>query len=190
VGHPHIWLETLSAIVFFFIGSLFAGLVGRWLSPLRRSTLVLSFFIQTILIVISAALVQGEVVPGVRPKGTEQFIQLVPLAMLAFQAGQQSVTAQQLGLNELPTTVLTSVYRDLGNDPNLFEPLASNWPRNRRFSAVVLLLLGAIIGGWLSRTNSGLAAALWLAAAIKLVLTFAWVFWRAEKPKQEDSSTG
>lgn len=105
--------------------------------------------------------------------------------MLAFQAGQQSVAAQHLGLNELPTTVLTSVFRDLGNDPNLFGPLTSNWPRNRRFSAAVLLLLGAIIGGWLSRTESGLAAALWFAAAIKFTLTITWAFWRSSKPKLE-----
>jgi uncharacterized membrane protein YoaK (UPF0700 family) len=148
--------------------------------------MLFSFFIQTLLLVISAALVQSEVVPGVRTKGTEEFIQLVPLAMLAFQAGQQSVAAQHLGLSELPTTVLTSVYRDLGNDPNLFGPLTSNWPRNRRFSAAILLLLGAIIGGWLSRTASGLAAALWLAAAIKFSLTIAWLFWRSERPKEEE----
>ncbi|KAF2399309.1 hypothetical protein EJ06DRAFT_531628 [Trichodelitschia bisporula] len=179
-GHPHAWLQALSAITFFFLGSFFTNHLGHFLSPLKRRTLILSFFLQTALIITAAALIRSGVAPGIIPSGEEHFIQLVPLPMLAFQAGQQSVTARQLGLNEIPTTVLTSVYTDLGNDPKLFAPLNENWKRNRRALAAVALLLGAIIGGWLSRTKEGMPAALWFAAGVKAVLTVAWALWREE----------
>jgi len=153
--------------------------------PLQRWSLSLSFFIQAILISIAAALVQASVVPGLHPNGTEEFLQIVPLAMLAFQAGQQCVAARELGLNEIPTTVLTSVYCDLGNDHDLFSPITSNWKRNRRFVSAVLLLIGAIVGGWLSRTGIGMAAGLWMAAGVKFGVAIAWIFWAAELKQGE-----
>jgi uncharacterized membrane protein YoaK (UPF0700 family) len=169
------------AITFFFIGSFFCSRTTGLLSPLKRRTLAASFFLQTVLIVTAAALVQGGVVPGIGKGGKEPFITVVPLPMLSFQAGMQSVTARQLGLNEIPTTVLTSVYCDLGSDYNLFVPLKENWKRNRRFGAVVFLILGAIIGGWLSKTKAGMPAALWMAAGVKFCISIAWLLWRPEK---------
>jgi uncharacterized membrane protein YoaK (UPF0700 family) len=150
-------------------------------SPLKRWSLAASFALQATLISIAAAMVQGAVVPGLHPQATEEFIQIVPLAMLAFQAGQQCVAARELGLNEIPTTVLTSVYCDLGNDHDLFAPLTSNWKRNRRFASAVLLLLGAIIGGWLSRTGIGMAAGLWMSAGVKFCVSISWILWPADK---------
>jgi uncharacterized membrane protein YoaK (UPF0700 family) len=138
------------------------------------------------LISIAAALVQGSVVPGLKTSGTEDNIQLVPLAMLAFQAGQQCVTARELGLNEIPTTVLTSVYCDLGNDHELFSPLSSNWKRNRRFASAIILLLGAISGGWLSRTDIGIAASLWMAAGMKFCIAIMWLCWKADRTDEEN----
>jgi uncharacterized membrane protein YoaK (UPF0700 family) len=183
---PHAWLQALVAILFFFLGAFFSSRVfGMLFSPLKRWSLAASFGLQAILIAIAAAMVQGSVVPGLDPQGTENFIQVVPLAMLAFQAGQQCVAARELGLNEIPTTVLTSVYCDLGNDHQLFAPLTSNWKRNRRFASAVLLLLGAIFGGLLSRTGIGMAAGLWLAAGVKFGVSISWIFWAADKELEE-----
>lgn len=169
------------AIVFFFIGSFFCGRVTRFLSPLKRGTLAASFLLQTVLIITAAALVQGGIVPGILSDGKEPFITVVPLPMLSFQAGMQSVTARQLGINEIPTTVLTSVYCDLGNDDKLFVAMTDNWKRNRRFGAVVWLILGAIAGGWLSKTTGGMPTALWMAAGVKLCLTIAWLLWESDQ---------
>ena len=144
-SHPYIWLQALLAIAFFFLRSFFTERLGHILSPLRHGTLTLSFLIQSILIMTAAGLIQREVVPGLHPTGTEKFIQLVPLPMLSFQAGQQSIATRQLGFNKIPTTVLTSVYYNLENDPKLFTPLQSNWRQNQRFLATVLLILSAII---------------------------------------------
>jgi uncharacterized membrane protein YoaK (UPF0700 family) len=180
VGHPHAWLQALLAIAFFVIGAFFTARITTLLHPLRNSTLALSFLLQTTLIVTAAALVEGNVVPGISGD-KEYFITLVPLPMLSFQAAMQSVTSRQLGLNEIPTTVLTSVYCDLGNDDKLFAGPTDNWKRNRRVAAAALLILGAIIGGWLSKTSDGMCAALWFAAGVKGCLSIAWFFWPEEK---------
>jgi uncharacterized membrane protein YoaK (UPF0700 family) len=191
VHHPRAWLQALTAVLFFFLGSLFTSRVGRVLGPLKRGTLAASFTLQTGLIVLAAALVQTAVVPGLRPEGlvtgngSENLLQLVPLAALAWQAGMQSVTARELGLNEIPTTVLTSVYCDLGNDPQLFAPAKDNWKRNRRIASVTLILAGAITGGWMSRTEVGMAAGLWTSAGIKASLVIAWLSWAADGPRGE-----
>ncbi|KAF2423193.1 hypothetical protein EJ08DRAFT_596326 [Tothia fuscella] len=178
-GHPHAWLQALMAILFFFFGSLLTGQISKILPPLRHTTLALSFLLQTVLIVTAAALVESGVAPNIT-NGKEYFIQLVPLPMLSFQAGMQSVTARQLGLNEIPTTVLTSVYCDLGNDSKLFAGFRDNWKRNRRAGAAASLIVGAIIGGWLSRTSDGMPAALWSAAGIKFCISVAWLLWSSE----------
>ena len=96
----------------------------------------------------------------------------------------QSVTARQLGFNEIPTTVLTSCFCDLGNDPKLFAGLTENWQRNRRVASVVAILLGGIIGGWLSRTSNGMPTAIWFAAGVKGAIAVAWVVWKDEVPKE------
>jgi uncharacterized membrane protein YoaK (UPF0700 family) len=183
-GHPHAWLQALLAIVGFFLGSFFCSRFTNLLRPLRHVTLCLSFFIQCGLITTAAALVQGGVVPGIvglDRRGAESFWTLLPLPMLSFQAGMQSVTARQLGLNEIPTTVLTSVYCDLGNDQELFAGLRQNWKRNRRFGAVVGILVGGIVGGFLGKTSDGMPAALWMAAGVKGVISLSWLLWKTEK---------
>ena len=159
---------------------------SRHIRPKARGTLALSFFIQTICVVIAAALVQAHVVP--EPNGqddesypTVDFIEAVPLALLAFQSGGQIVASRFLNFNEVPTTVLTSVYCDIMIDPNLVA--RDNVKRNRRFAAVLSFLIGGIAGGWISRSRAGLSTVLWIAAAIKLGIAVGWSMW---KPKATD----
>lgn len=103
------------------------------------------------------------------------FMELLPLGFLAFQSGGQIVTSRLLGFNEVPTTVLTSVYCDLASDPKILK--RDNVKRNRRIGAVICILVGGIAGGWISRSSAGLSAALWLAAAIKMVIALSWSIW-------------
>ncbi|TGO49229.1 hypothetical protein BOTNAR_0439g00120 [Botryotinia narcissicola] len=130
----------------------------------------------------AAALVQRNVVPeplGVKSIEDEvNFIELIPLAFLAFQSGGQIVTSRILGFNEIPTTVLTSVYCDIASDPKVLA--RNNVKRSRRVGAVLAILSGGIAGGWINRSSAGLSAALWLAAAIKVAISFSWAIW---KPK-------
>jgi len=86
------------------------------------------------------------------------------------------VTSRLLGFNEVPTTVLTSVYCDLASDPAILK--RDNVKRNRRVAAVLAILIGGIAGGWISRSRAGMSVSLWIAAAIKMVIAVAWSAWR------------
>lgn len=182
---PFGWLKSLVSISSFLFGC-FIFSTTRYIGPKARGTLSVSFFIQAICIVIAAALVQGKVVPGqnlisVNGTFTEDIdlLELLPLGFLAFQSGGQIVTSRILGYNEVPTTVLTSVYCDIASDPNFL--VKDNVKRNRRICAVLLILGGGIAGGFISKTANGLATALWVAASIKLGISIGWSLW---KPKQ------
>ncbi|OBT97565.1 hypothetical protein VE01_04529 [Pseudogymnoascus verrucosus] len=183
VSQPYIWLKSLTAIVFFLIGCYFFA-QSRRIHPHRRFTLAASFLVQAILIFVAAALVQRHVVPS--PSGYHEldpgrvaFIELLPIGFLAFQSGGQIVTSRTLGINEVPTTVLTSLFCDLMSDPHMLA--RDNVKRNRRVASAVTLLLGGIIGGWLSRSSVGMSAALWLAGGVKVGIAVGWAVWRAKE---------
>lgn len=161
------------------------------MGPLLRRTLGLSFLSQSLCIFIAAALVQAGVVPNshytseieVTSGGTtdSHFIELLPLALLAFQSGGQMITSRLMGFNEVPTTVLTSVYCDLISDAKILDPIRENVKRNRRVCAVLCILVGGICGGWLARSNAGMSAALWVSGVIKLAISIAWSLWKADE---------
>jgi hypothetical protein len=184
ITHPYGWLKSLISIIFFFIGC-FCFAATRHIDPFYRGTLTGSFIVQGLFIFVAAALVQGAVVPEPDGVVTEtganvSFIELVPLALLAFQSGGQIVTSRLLGFNEVPTTVLTSVYCDLASDPKLLAPVRKNVKRNRRLGAVLTFLVGGIAGGWLSRSSAGMSSALWLGGAIKIAIAVSWSVWKAK----------
>jgi hypothetical protein len=86
------------------------------------------------------------------------------------------VTSRLLGFNEVPTTVLTSVYCDLVSDPKILA--LENVKRNRRAAAVLAILIGGIAGGWISRSQAGMSVSLWVAAAIKFGIAVSWSLWK------------
>ncbi|KAH6679197.1 hypothetical protein B0J14DRAFT_580273 [Halenospora varia] len=182
ISKPYGWVKSLISISCFLLGCFFFSNTRRVL-PKARGTLAASFFLQSVCIIVAAALVQGGVVPS--PKGVVvasgmdiNFLELVPLAFLAFQSGGQIVTSRLLGFNEVPTTVLTSVYCDLASDPEILAQ--DNIKRNRRVAAILSILIGGIAGGWISRSSAGLATSFWIAAAIKMTIAISWSMW---KPK-------
>jgi hypothetical protein len=112
------------------------------------------------------------------PKESIGWPVLVPIALIAFQSCGQAVTSRALQYNALTSVVLTSIYCDLFSDANLLA--AHNVERNRRVAAPLLLLIGAVLGGFLAHSSVGTAGALWVAAALKLGVIVAWFFWPAE----------
>ncbi len=92
------------------------------------------------------------------------------------------MTSRILGFNEVPTTVLTSVYCDIASDPKILAK--SNVKRNRRVAAVICILVGGIAGGWISRSSAGMSVSLWIAAALKLAIALSWSLWRPKSPIQ------
>ncbi|CCF33803.1 hypothetical protein CH063_00150 [Colletotrichum higginsianum] len=200
-GEPLLWLKSLSSIAAFWLGCFFFS-KSRHIHPKRRSTLALSFLLQASLIFLAAAFAQTRLIADFGAtsvqgsdsnhefKTSENPLVMVPLALLAFQFGGQIVTSRILGYNEVPTNVLTSVYCDLLSDPKLFAPLKENPKRNRRFLAVVLLVLGGILGGWLQRSQAGMPGALWISGAVKLIIAIAWMGWASNEPAESKLEKG
>ncbi|RKL16128.1 hypothetical protein BFJ68_g5379 [Fusarium oxysporum] len=117
---------------------------------------------------------------GAGPDDTPWYV-IVPIALVAFQSCGQAVASRALKFNALTSVVLTSIYCDLFSDAELFESIFVNAERNRRVAAPVLLLIGAIIGGLLAKSELGTSGALWVAAALKIIVMFGWAAWPAEE---------
>ncbi|KAL2851459.1 hypothetical protein BJY01DRAFT_116554 [Aspergillus pseudoustus] len=184
-GKPWGWLKSLLSITFFFIGSVLFSLYGRHVGPRRRSTLFTSFLFQAALVIIAVALIEADLIPHTEAEshtltGGRLFLELIPIALLAFQSAGSITSARALGYNEIPTVVLTSVYFDVASDPKVVRDITGNVKRNRRVGGVVMLLLGAIVGGWLSKSSGGMESALWLSAGLKALIGVGWLGWAAE----------
>ncbi|CAI7585025.1 unnamed protein product [Penicillium glandicola] len=184
---PWGWLKSLASITSFFFGAMVFSIAMRSVGSLRRGTLFVSFLVQTLFIIIAVALIETDLIPHSSGDSTltggPLFLELIPIALLAFQSAGGMTCSRALGYNEIPTVVLTSVYFDIASDPKLVEKPTANAKRNRRIGGVVSLLIGAIIGGWLSRSSGGMQSALWMAAGIKFVAAIAWLFWKAAPAK-------
>ncbi|KAL4943604.1 hypothetical protein BDV06DRAFT_189497 [Aspergillus oleicola] len=184
-GKPWGWLKSLISIAFFFTGAFLFSLYGRNLGPKKRITLFISFLFQAILVIIAVALLEADLIPHTTAEtnsltGGRLFLELIPIALLAFQSAGSMTAARGLGFNEIPTVVLTSVYFDVASDPKLVRDVTGNVKRNRRVGSIVLLLVGAIVGGWLSRSSGGMESALWVSAGLKGVIALGWLVWRGE----------
>ncbi|KAI9371821.1 hypothetical protein BJX61DRAFT_486435 [Aspergillus egyptiacus] len=179
------WLKSLISVLFFFLGALLFSRYGRALGPRARTTLSTSFLFQAILLIISVSLLEADLIPHTEEEsrtltGGRLFLELIPIALLAFQSAGSMTAARGLGYNEIPTVVLTSVYFDVASDPKLVSGVSGNVKRNRRIGAVVMLLVGAIAGGWLSQSKGGMESALWISAGLKVLIAALWVGWAAE----------
>ncbi|KAB5517384.1 hypothetical protein GE09DRAFT_1231003 [Coniochaeta sp. 2T2.1] len=200
-NQPLLWLRAIVSIAAFWAGC-FIFSKSRHFRPHRKTTLALSFTLQACFIFVAAALAETAAVPSfgmnrlsttltdaeraIRGAEEDSGLSLIPLALLAFQFGGQIVMSRVLGVNEVPTNVLTSLYCDLLSDPLLMAPVSKNPKRNRRIASIVLLVAGGVAGGWIQRSSAGMSAALWLAGGIKFALGVSWVFWRSkELPSKE-----
>ncbi|CAK7201570.1 hypothetical protein SEUCBS139899_004276 [Sporothrix eucalyptigena] len=193
-AQPRLWLKALVSIACFQAGAFSFSQFRHLGSQKRKLILFVTGLLQTILVVVAAALAQSHVVPAfadsklstveesaARTVAANDFIVLCPIALLAFGFGGQIYTSRVLGYGEVPTNVLTSLYCDLFSDPKLFAPIRTNAKRNRRVAAAVLTLVGGIVGGWLQRSRGGMPAALWIAAAVKLGIALSWLVWPSKK---------
>lgn len=186
----YLWAKSLIALAVFLLSNVFFIHLSRAINPLRRSTLILSFGLQTAALIVAAAVVQaGIVAPRPEDPGAPiQWMQTVPISLLAFQAAGQICASRLLAFDEIPTVVLTTLLCDLLVDTKLYtRPWSSNPKRNRRIAAFLALFLGAVTAGGLSKTTD-LASSLWLAVALKGAITLSWFGWRdasgAVIPKQ------
>lgn len=148
-----------------------------------------SFAIQAICLAIAACIVQSNFIPHgtTTSESTQEALRiLVPIVFVAFQAGGQVVMSQFLGYPEIPTTVLTNVYSGLVTE-NLGWRHKTDRRSNgtakwlRRLVAVISLGVGAIVGGFLTKSDKkGLAVIFWIGTGLKLGIAVGVFWWRQE----------
>jgi uncharacterized membrane protein YoaK (UPF0700 family) len=166
------WIKSLISVSFFCLGSFAFGRFHRYFSPRARWLLAASFFVQMLLVAACAVIVT------IDTKGDDLRWQVVvPLAVVAFQSSGQAVTSRALDYDALTSVVLTSIYCDLFSDTELLAGFGKNIERNRRAAAPLCLLLGAMLGGYWSHSDTGLAGALWVAVGLKFSIVVAWLLW-------------
>ncbi|KAE8166296.1 hypothetical protein BDV40DRAFT_296770 [Aspergillus tamarii] len=175
----YLWAKSLIALTVFITSNILFIHVSRILGPRRRSTLILSFAVQTAALLAAAILVQlGVINPKPEnPRAPIEWMQVLPISLLSFQAGGQIVASRVLGIDEIPTVVLTTLLCDLLVDPKLTEKV--NPKRNRRAGAFLALFLGAMTAGGLSKVTE-MAASLWFAFGLKFLITAGWFVWKRE----------
>lgn len=155
------------------------------MGPLQRLTLASSFLLQSIFLMISAAVIESGLVDG-KINTISRDIDWrteAPIALLSFQAAGQMVGSRVLALSEIPTVVLTSVLCDFASDPELVAPVGRNVKRNRRAGAFFGILIGAVAGGWITRASGQVQIALWVALGIKMAVSVLWIFWPEKEMK-------
>ena len=174
-------MKSGTSILSFILGSFLFARFMRAIGPLRRSSMILAGLLQTLLTVLSACLVTFGVVPiDAGDLIPDNYIVLLPLALLAAQSGGQCVLSRVLGYGEIPTVVLTSGYCDLGMDEKLFAPAGANSKRNRRVASTAMVITGAILGGVLTK-HGEIERALWAVVGVKGVMAVSWLFWRSKE---------
>ncbi|ODM20830.1 hypothetical protein SI65_03883 [Aspergillus cristatus] len=176
----YLWAKSLIALATYLVGNVTFIQVSRALNPLRRSTLILSFSVQTAALLAAALLIQLDAVDNrpEDPRAPIQWMQVLPIALLAFQAAGQIVASRVLSYDEIPTVVLTTLLCDLLVDKDLCQrPWKANPKRNRRLAAFLSLFLGAMTAGGLCKLDH-MPAGLWLAMGLKLMITVSFMVWK------------
>lgn len=193
---PYDWARSFCSIGCFALGAFFFSRLHRRLGggggtahkgP-DRGSLVLGFFIQAALVMVAAAIVQaGAVNQRQSTDGATDWREMAPIAILSFQAAGQIVASRVLGVNEVPTVVITSLLCDLMSDPKLAtRPVfRGNRKRNNRVAGFVLTLVGSISGGWMLKGTGQVQPVLWLVFGIKFIITLGWLFWKGKSVQGE-----
>lgn len=153
------WIRSAISIGCFCLGSLFFSSYHRALSPRKRWVIVSSYTIQ-MLMILTAALMTTFGPHSSQEAPVNQWV-AIPIGLMAFQSAGQAVMSRVLQYGGLTSVVLTSNYCDLFSDPQLLAAPTKNPERNRRIAAPLLLVLGAVVGGFWSHSSGGIAGALW-----------------------------
>jgi predicted MFS family arabinose efflux permease len=61
-------------------------------------------------------------------------------------------------------------------DEKVFAGVKENSKRNRRVAAMVMIVGGATVGGYMTK-HGDIGTALWAVTAVKVVMAATWLFW-------------
>src|SRR5882762_9695820 len=154
---PHSGVDMTSAVVAFvsFVaGTVLGGRLARHTDSEVRLWLTVALGMEVV-VLLTLSILAGA---GVLNK-------LILTAGLAMTFGSQNATARQFGIQELSTTVLTSTIVGLGFDSRLAG--GTGHREKLRYSVVVTMGAGAVVGATITRFT--VAPAIALAAAVVAV---------------------
>lgn len=153
------------ALVSFWTGSYISGQLGHKIGTKVRWWVAFAFFWQGLLILTAAVVMWSGGVDSTDLRVLNNRV-LCLVFLLSFSYGAQATTARGLGINEIPTVVITSAMVDLFGDKNLYK--LHNRPRNRRAGFILSIFVGGLIGGAIyHHVNASLAVC--ISAVIKLM---------------------
>ena len=147
---------ALVAFVGFVLGTIVGGRFWRHLDEDTRTWLFAALGLEVgVLVVLS-------VLAGTGVLDYQDNTKLILIAGLATTFGAQNATARQFGVQELSTTVLTSTIVGLGFDSRLAG--GTGHREKLRYSVVLTMCAGAVVGATMSRFT--VAPVIALAAAV------------------------
>ena len=156
---------ALVAFVSFLAGAVIGGRFARHLEHDTRRWVTVALAVE------SVVLLTLSILAGMGALDYHDNTKLILIAGLAMAFGSQNATARQFGIQELSTTVLTSTIVGIGVDSRL---AGGKGQREKlRFSVVLTMCAGAVVGATLSRFV--VAPVITLVALI--VATTAVLFW-------------
>jgi uncharacterized membrane protein YoaK (UPF0700 family) len=169
----------LTAAVVAFVGFL-AGTVigGRMTRHLRTHT---RRWLTTSLGTEIAVLLALSILAGTGVLSYQTNTKLILIAGLAVTFGVQNATARQFGIQELSTTVLTSTIVGIGADSRLAGGTGER--EKLRYSVVLTMCGGAVVGATLSRVT--VAPVIALAAAVVTVSLLIFQFGPGRQSQDE-----
>ncbi len=147
------------AFVGFLIGTVLGGRLIRGSRERTRLWLTTALGIEVVMLVVLSILAGAGVL------SYQANTKLILIAGLAMTFGVQNATARQFGIQELTTTVLTSTIVGIGVDSRLAGGTGER--EKLRYSVVLAMLGGAVVGATLSRVV--VAPVIALAAAVVAV---------------------
>jgi len=189
-SHGQQYYKSLTAIGSFCLGALFFSALHRYPTGLseqpcsrRRWIFIVSFSLQTALMIIPAILVTLNLVsnqpfvPGSFSSGSSNnnsgsgtltnFLDLCPVALLSFQAAGQTTLSRLLAVLDMPTIVLSALYFDFTADlyslRQAWRKSSSLWEfasvqqkrQGQRLLCIIALCTGGITGGEMYKSFGG-----------------------------------
>lgn len=160
----------LTAAVVAFVGFLAGTMIGGRMTRLLRAHT--RRWLTTSLGTEIAVLLTLSILAGTGVLSYQTNTKLILIAGLAVTFGVQNATARQFGIQELSTTVLTSTVVGIGVDSRLAGGTGER--EKLRYSVVLAMCGGAILGATLSRV--AVAPSIALAAAVVTVSLLIFLF--------------
>jgi uncharacterized membrane protein YoaK (UPF0700 family) len=157
---------AIVAFVGFLAGTVIGGRLARHLGRQTRLWLTATLGLE-IVVLVTLSIMAGTGVLSYHAN-TKLFL----IAGLAMTFGVQNATARQFGIQELTTTVLTSTIVGIGFDSRLAGGTGQR--EKLRYSVIVAMCGGAIVGATLSRVTvaPGIALAALVVAVSLLIFQF------------------